>query len=311
MENNLARKSLARSARAFIRFSRPHTIIATSLQVIGLFMLAGGGRATGSSGWLALAMALISSLAVNIYIVGLNQLADVEVDRINKPYLPLASGEFSMSQGRWLVALMGLLALGLAASQGIYLFLTIGLSLLIGTVYSLPPLHLKSRPLGAALSIAFVRGFVANVGHSLYFHQALSPDTAVPWLLIGALAAFFFGFGLVIALYKDIPDLTGDKTYGIRTFTVRLGPKRVFNAGRWILTGFFLVPIVIALSRFPQADAIVLLVTQLAILILFWRVSLGVEPAEPKSITRFYMFLWGLFYAEYILLGLGAIIGSW
>ena len=46
-------------------------------------------------------------------------------------------------------------------------------------------------------------------------------------------------------------------------------------------------------------------------LFLFWRVSLGVDPAEPESITRFYMFLWGLFYAEYILLALGAIVGSW
>jgi homogentisate phytyltransferase/homogentisate geranylgeranyltransferase len=304
------KKTPARNFRAFIRFCRPHTIIATSLQVMGLFLLAGGGRATGGSGWLALALALISSLAANIYIVGLNQLVDVEVDRINKPYLPLASGAFSIGQGRWLVALAGLLALGLAATQGLHLFLTIGLSLLIGTAYSLPPLHLKSRPLGAALSIAFVRGFVANVGLSLYFHQVLSPDTEIPWLLIGALAAFFFGFGLVIALYKDIPDLSGDKAYGIRTFTVRLGPKWVFDAGRWILTGFFLVPIAIALFRLPQTDAIVLLITQLAMLFLFWRVSLGVEPAEPKSITRFYMFLWGFFYAEYILLGLGVIIGS-
>lgn len=35
---------------------------------------------------------------MNVSIVGLNQLYDVEIDKINKPYLPLASGEMTQSQ---------------------------------------------------------------------------------------------------------------------------------------------------------------------------------------------------------------------
>ncbi|GKU87340.1 hypothetical protein SLEP1_g1752 [Rubroshorea leprosula] len=34
-----------------------------------------------------------------VYIAGVNQLNDVEIDKINKPYLPLASGDFSMEAG--------------------------------------------------------------------------------------------------------------------------------------------------------------------------------------------------------------------
>ena len=45
---------------------------------------------------------LIVSLLVNVYIVGLNQLYDVEIDKINKPYLPIASGELSKRSG-WLL----------------------------------------------------------------------------------------------------------------------------------------------------------------------------------------------------------------
>ncbi len=41
---------------------------------------------------------------MNICIVGLNQIFDVPIDRINKPYLPLASGEFSMCMGKSLVS---------------------------------------------------------------------------------------------------------------------------------------------------------------------------------------------------------------
>lgn len=42
--------------------------------------------------------ALVPALLMNVSIVGLNQLYDVEIDKINKPYLPLASGEMTQSQ---------------------------------------------------------------------------------------------------------------------------------------------------------------------------------------------------------------------
>jgi len=289
---------------AFIRFCRPHTIIATSLQVTGLFILVNGFQQIDLNQLAIYVAALVSCLALNIYIVGLNQLTDVAIDRINKPTLPLASGEFSMAQGRGIVIAVGLLAISLSALQGPYLFLTVVLAMIIGTVYSLPPLHLKGRPLGAALSIASVRGFIANIGVYLHFHQKLQLATPIPWTLVIGLSLFFFGFGLVIALYKDIPDLSGDRQYGIRTFTVRLGPETVFQGGRLILTAFYLVPIIAALALLPQRDGFVLLFGNLIIVILFWWVSRSVDPKEPVAITRFYMFLWTLFYAEYILLGL-------
>lgn len=55
----------------------------------------------------ALLQALVPALLMNICIVGLNQLYDVEIDRVNKPYLPLASGELSVQQGRWIVGVTG------------------------------------------------------------------------------------------------------------------------------------------------------------------------------------------------------------
>ena len=94
---------------AFIRFCRPHTIIATSLQVIGLFILTQGYLQLGQGALSVLSLTIVACLSVNIYVVGLNQVTDVEIDQINKPTLPLASGEFSMRQGRLLVALFGIL----------------------------------------------------------------------------------------------------------------------------------------------------------------------------------------------------------
>lgn len=293
---------------AFIGFSRPHTIIATTLQVVGLFVIVGGLETASAEKWRLLFLTLLGSLAVNIYIVGLNQLADIEIDRINKPYLPLASAAFSINQGRWIVGVAGAVALLLGAWLGPYLFLTLAISFVVGTVYSLPPLHLKRFAVGAALSIAFVRGFVSNIGLYLHFHRLLGEDTAVPWYFVLAVALFFFGFGLVIALYKDIPDLAGDRQFGIRTFTVRMGPERVFGIGRWLLTLFYLLPVGLALLDVGRPDNLSLVVAHLVALFFFWRASLPVQPANGPSMARFYLTLWGLFYAEYIFLSLRQLV---
>ncbi|MFM7372969.1 MAG: homogentisate phytyltransferase, partial [Sphaerospermopsis kisseleviana] len=137
---------------AFWKFSRPHTIIGTSLSVFGLYLLTLGVTSTSFSvvhlgqifgTWLA-------CIAGNIYIVGLNQLQDVDIDKINKPHLPLASGEFSREQGTLIVVITGILALVVAWLNGPYLLGMVGISLLIGTAYSLPPIRLKQFPFWAA-----------------------------------------------------------------------------------------------------------------------------------------------------------------
>ena len=74
-------------------FSRPHTLIATSLSILGIYVIAATvlpGVAVGD-GLGDLALTLLAGAAVNVYIVGLNQCEDVEIDRINKPGLPIAA----------------------------------------------------------------------------------------------------------------------------------------------------------------------------------------------------------------------------
>ena len=43
---------------------------------------------------------LVAALTVNIAIVGVNQITDVEIDRINKPWLPIAAGDLSLGAAR-------------------------------------------------------------------------------------------------------------------------------------------------------------------------------------------------------------------
>jgi homogentisate phytyltransferase/homogentisate geranylgeranyltransferase len=295
--------------RTLIRFGRPHTIVATSFQVVGLFFIV-GPSALNSAAFVALTLAWVSCLAANLYVVGLNQLTDVAIDRLNKPKLPLASGELSRRGGQWIVLLAGLLALGLAAVQSLYLLLTLALVMAIGTIYSLPPLRLKGRPHLAALSIALARGVIANLGLYLHFGHVLDTANDRSPLLPAAALLFFFGFGLVIALYKDIPDWAGDKHYAVRTFAVRWGHERIFKVGRWLLTGLYLLPTAVGLGRLPHPDGVALVVVHVGMAAVFWVISLRTNPAQPASMMRLYLFLWGLFYAEYVFLSLYTIAGN-
>jgi homogentisate phytyltransferase/homogentisate geranylgeranyltransferase len=295
-----------RPLRLFIttlwQFSRPHTIIGTSLSVLALFTIAQAIQQNKTSTLLTpllitiLLPALLACLAGNVYIVGLNQLEDVAIDRINKPHLPLAAGDWSYQQGRWVVAVMGISAIGLACFQGPFLLAVVSLSLLIGTAYSLPPIRLKRFPLWASLCILSVRGVIINLGLFLHFHQQ--------WLIpapIWALTLFILIFTIAIALFKDVPDMDGDRRYRISTFTLRLGPQRVFDITRYTLIVCYGGMILAGLAGLPMVNRPILIGSHGIVLVLLWIASQKVNLSDKSSITRFYQTIWKLFFSEYLI----------
>jgi len=87
------------------RFARPHTIVGTTLSVLALYAIAATRFAGGAldSEPLDLLWTLLAAWCVNVFIVGVNQLEDVEIDRVNKPFLPIAAGDLSLAAGRRIV----------------------------------------------------------------------------------------------------------------------------------------------------------------------------------------------------------------
>ncbi len=294
---------------SFWKFSRPHTIIGTTLSVLGLFWMAWslGDRTVPPPLGLTLP-ALLACLGGNVYIVGLNQLEDVAIDRINKPHLPLAAEEYSRRQAQTIVAIALLIALVLSITQGPYLTATVWISVLIGTAYSLPPIRLKRFPVWASLCIFTVRGVIVNLGLFLHFQQRLG-DPARISAPVWALMLFVLVFTFAIAIFKDIPDLEGDRRYHIRTFTLRLGARAVFNLARWVLTACYLGMILAALVL-PQVNTIVLVLSQGLALAAVWLQSRSVDLQDRGAIARFYQFIWKLFFLEYLLFPLACWLGS-
>jgi len=329
--------SAASALDILYRFSRPHTMLGTTLSVLSVSALAlqggagGGGGAAGGLSLLAaggppaaaLGVALASALLMNVAIVGLNQLFDVDIDRVNKPYLPLASGELSLGQGAALVASTAAASLALGAAAGSPpLMATLAGSGLLGVLYSveLPFMRWKRSPLLAAACILAVRALLVQLGFFLHMRAALAGGggaaAAAAGLgaagAAGALAAapglaftvaFMLAFSIVIALFKDIPDVKGDESAGVRTLSVRIGPEAVFRVCIALLGAAYAAGVAYGLLACtgPLSRGVTTL-GHAALGALLLRRSAAVDVRRGAELTGHYMFIWKLFYAEYALI---------
>mmetsp|Transcript_5348 Transcript_5348/g.11610 ORF Transcript_5348/g.11610 Transcript_5348/m.11610 type:complete len:447 (+) Transcript_5348:160-1500(+) len=307
------------------RFTRPHTIIGSAIAIPSIFLLASPTYADFFTGGAmkSLAYAAFPSLLMNLYITGLNQITDVEIDKINKPNLPMATGELNYPTAIFVVVLS--LAISLAMSLVHPTLSTMGLqvalwgSFLLGTMYSLPPIRMKRHPFLAAFCIVAVRGTIINAGfysHALSsaFGGAAATSGVLNCLLHDwkcKLSSFFFGvFGIVIALMKDVPDAHGDRIFNIRSFTVRMGQKRIFHAMKNVLMGLFGVfgAGLLRWATMSDVGSVEFLrrgLVGLACWTAGWTVNKeakGVDPEDSGEVYNYYMYLWKLFYMSYLAL---------
>lgn len=305
------------------RFTRPHTLIGSALAIPSIFLLA---APTYSSFFtlrslVALVYAAVPSLLMNLYITGLNQITDIDIDKINKPNLPLASGDLKKSTA--ISVVLAAVAVSLIMSVCNPVFSTSGLqvalwgSFLLGTVYSLPPFRLKRHPLLAAFCIVAVRGTIINAGfysHALsaVFSASNGAGVGVLHCLLNdwkcAFSSLFFGvFGIVIALMKDVPDAHGDRIFDIRSFTVRIGQKRVFRTMKNLLVGLFgvsggaLIKWAMTSSTLGETARRSLAGVGCLLSGYFTHTQAkSVNPEDSVQVYDYYMQLWKLFYFCYL-----------
>jgi homogentisate phytyltransferase / homogentisate geranylgeranyltransferase len=306
------------------RFTRPHTIIGSAMAIPALHILAAPSYQAAFSvqSLLSMSYAMIPALLMNLYITGLNQVTDVEIDKVNKPYLPIASGDLSIKGG--IIAITVSLILSLAMGVASPMFGTEGLnvalwySAILGTVYSLPPFRLKRFPLLAAFCIVAVRGAVINAGFFAHARVAAFGDSTASVLSClltdprCMLSSFYFAvFGIVIALMKDVPDVKGDLLSNILTFPVRLGVVRIFTWMHRLLSACFAVVGVsflkgawAAATPTLQYGRIVVGIASVMAAMSVQHEALPVNPENSRQVYSFYMHLWKLFYLSYLVLPL-------
>jgi homogentisate phytyltransferase/homogentisate geranylgeranyltransferase len=250
-------------------------------------------------------MALIIGVACNIFIVGINQIADVNIDKINKPYLPIPAGELSVKKAKIITYGFLILSLSFAFFISAYLFLIISLAATIGWAYSMPPLYLKKHHITAALAITFVRGILINVGGFMVFNYVINQSWNLP-TDVKILTVFIVVFTIVISWFKDLPDIEGDSEHKIKTLAIVSSPKSVLVIGTLLIILTYLLTILLKYTEVINSpnqsfQAIVLFYGNIFLMVLFAINSFTVNLTKHESVKKFYKRFWWFFFAEYVL----------
>lgn len=218
---------------AYWQLARPFTLIAPALGIASGAVTAWGaegGFHVTPLGWLGVLYATIGAAVLNAGSNALNQVADLEIDRVNKPERPLPSGRLTVRATLGFSVLayaLGILG-GFASSPEAGWLFVAGAALSV--IYSVG-LRTKRHWLAANLTIALARGLFLKVAG---WAAVRPPDTAEPWAIGMIFAAFTFG----AINTKDFADVEGDRRGGVRTLVIARG----FRVAAWFSAPFFVLP---------------------------------------------------------------------
>ena len=220
--------------KVYWEFSRPFTLLPPALG-----MLSGGVTALGAEPAATLTRALIFNLALGTAMAvvlnaasnGLNQIYDLEVDRVNKPDRPLPRGRIDPTEALALSLVFFAVALALAWVVNLSCFLLASAAAVFTAMYSAPPLRTKARGVWANITIAIPRGVLLKVAGWSCVKPVMADE---PWF-IGLIFGLFLLGG---SSTKDFADMEGDRAGGCRTLPVVYGVKRA----AWMIAPFFVLP---------------------------------------------------------------------
>lgn len=170
-------------------------------------------------------IALVSFSFIVAFIYVVNQIADIESDRINHKLFILPRGLLSIRTAWTCAVLCALLGLGggvLFLDKVMFLLFIAGL--ILGLLYNLPPVRLKNHAWGGVIANFLGHGVITYlVGwYAAYYNS--DPNAAVYYR--GLIASLTAGFAnAAVFLTTTIPDSAGDKSTGKMTFCVAYGKR--------------------------------------------------------------------------------------
>ena len=234
---------------ALVALARPFTLLAPALGVVAAAVAAAGFHGVPLSrptAIRAIVLATLGAAVLNVASNAVNQVFDVEVDRINKPGRPLPSGALGTGTA-WLVVVLGYAAALLcAALVNPLLAVIVAFTAFVTYAYSAPPLRTKRHWALANVTIAVPRGFLlpvagwAAISGTAELVAADGPFDVARMLpsdiLVFATAAGLFVLGA--ASTKDFADLEGDRAGGCITLPLRFGVPAAVK----VVSGFLVVP---------------------------------------------------------------------
>lgn len=223
-----------------LEFSRPFTLVAPALGFASGAVAAAGAvprEPLTSELFLYPALGLTMAAVLNAASNALNQIYDLEIDRINKPRRPLPSGRLSLRDA-WtftIAAYVAALVLAWFTAPGDRreCFWIVVIATMITVLYSVPPFRTKRLGIWANVTIAIPRGVLLKVAGWSSVKTVFGLE---PWF-IGAIFGLFL---LGASTTKDFADMEGDARGGCRTLPIVYGVRRA----AWLISPSFVLPFV-------------------------------------------------------------------
>lgn len=224
--------------RSYSDLARPFTLVAPALGFFSGAVTAIGAVPRDPWSTAILVPAFTGALMAAVFNAGsnaLNQIYDLEIDRINKPKRPLTSGRLTIGQAWRFTVIAYLLTLVLAwlvAPGGRHeCFWIVAIAVVATIVYSVPPMRTKQRGMWANITIAIPRGVLLKVAG----WSAVKTVAGVePWFIGGIFGLFLLGASTT----KDFADMEGDARGGCRTLPIIHGPRKA----AWLISPSFVLP---------------------------------------------------------------------
>ncbi|KAK1418379.1 hypothetical protein QVD17_27522 [Tagetes erecta] len=291
------------------RFIRPYAAVGTVLSVLAMSLLTVQKLSDFSPlFFLKVIQALVGGMFMQMYVCGFNQICDIELDKVNKPSLPLAGGELSMTTAIVVSTLSAIMSLATAWMTGSApLFWGFVGWFVVGTAYSanvLPWLRWKRFPFTAAFYMLIARALVVPIGYYMHMQNATSGVSSLLSRPILFAVAMLSAFSVSTIFFKDIPDLEGDRLHGIKSLASQLGEKKMYWICIWILEIAYIAAAFVGASSPIAWSKYVTIISHLAMGALLWIRAKSVDLKNMEQVQSMYMFLWQLFYAEYGLISL-------
>ncbi|KAH9685640.1 putative homogentisate phytyltransferase 1 [Citrus sinensis] len=215
--------------------------------------------------------AVVAQIFMNISLCSLNQICDVEIDKINKPYLPLASGELSMGTGIAICAGSALLSLALAFLSGSPAVLCAVIAWgLTGAAYSvpLPFLRWKSHTFMAPFTLVILMGLILQIP---YFIHSQTYLLGKPFEVTGP---FVFATA-IMSIYAFVNGLLKVLPLCVNMMLLGFGGAVVAGATSTLMI-----------------SKLVTIIGHIILALMMWLRSRKVDLDNFDSQFGFYMFLW-------------------
>jgi len=169
---------------------------------------------------------ILTGVFINSAIMITNDIADVEIDRVNNVKRPLVTGSINKREAYLMAIIIALLGILTSILTGIITFAIAFSFLILGLLYNY---KLKGIPLvgnlavSASVAIPFVYGGVISGGYL---------DLKVFLLSISA-----FAINTYREIIKDVIDVEGDKTQNLKTLPILIGNKALYIAYLFLVIG--------------------------------------------------------------------------